>query len=77
MEIGPILVDLVFGIIAILFLTFDIRKRDIGMRFFYLWTFALVFGYFFFEIFGISLVILLYVVWSRLFFPSEESSTAE
>jgi len=73
MDIGSILIDLIFGLIAIFFLTFDIRKRDLDMRYFYIWTFGLVIAYIFFEnLFAISLVVLLYVVWSRLFYPTEE-----
>jgi len=74
MEIGSILIDLAFGLIAIFFLAFDIRKRDLGLKYFYLWTFGLVVAYLFFEnLFAISLVILVYVVWSRLFYPTEDT----
>ncbi len=74
MEIGPIAVDLIFGLIAIFFLTFDIRKRGLGLKYFYIWTFSLVLAYLFFEnLFAISLVILVYVVWSRLLYPTEEA----
>lgn len=74
MSITTIIFHLGLGILAFFYLIKDTRRLGLNIRFFYVWSFAVVLAYVVFDIIGISLVIVVYIAWSRFFFKSSESS---
>ncbi len=64
MDLSPI-VELVFLVVVLLIVNFDVKRKPLDRKVFYVWVIGTAVGYYFYRIIGVVVVMILYFVWTR------------
>ncbi len=64
MDIG-LIVDMIVLFLVILLVNFDVKRKPLNRKVFYVWVVGTAIGYYFFSLYGVAVVLILYFVWTR------------
>ncbi|MBS3781366.1 MAG: hypothetical protein KGY66_01935 [Candidatus Thermoplasmatota archaeon] len=60
-----LIIELVFLFIALLIVNFDVNRKRLDRKVFYVWVVGTAIGYYFYSVIGIVVVLILYFIWTR------------
>ena len=64
MDIALIL-DMIVLFLAILLVNYDVKRKPLDRKVFYVWVVGTAIGYYFFSLYGVAVVLILYFLWTR------------
>jgi len=60
-----LIIDLLILFIALLVVNFDVKRKPLDRKVFYVWVIGTALGYHFFWMYGVLVVMILYFLWTR------------
>ncbi len=60
-----LIIELFILVLILLIVNFDVKRKPLDRKVFYVWVIGTAVGYYFYRIMGVVVVMILYFIWTR------------